>query len=325
MSFLRRVLYFLCLAGAIYGGYHGHVYYLRATYLPVRYPFISSNAFRHLATHYFDQPTRIWIDLTGQSFDPAAVNDGDIIFIKNGLYYMSRFFANIHPRIKARYILLSHNGDDPIPGIYENYLKDDKLVAWAGCNVNLPEHKKMIPVPIGIMGILNKKLPMECQEIWGKMLLDLRMGKIKKTNFFYNNISICTNFTERGKAVSAFKDKDFCFNAAVKPYGQYLPEMATFKFVLSPHGAGFDCYRTWEALMLGCIPVVKKSCLDGLYEGLPVLIVDDWSEATKEFLEQKYVEMAQKMVRNEYCLEKLTIDYWAKVIVDRSTKLMEQR
>ena len=48
-------------------------------------------------------------------------------------------------------------------------------------------------------------------------------------------------------------------------------------FVPSPAGNGMDCHRTWEALYLGCVPVVVKSefCGD---ESWPILVVDDWTE-----------------------------------------------
>ena len=34
---------------------------------------------------------------------------------------------------------------------------------------------------------------------------------------------------------------------------------AQFAFVASPPGNGFDCHRTWEALILGCIVIVQNS------------------------------------------------------------------
>jgi hypothetical protein len=51
-----------------------------------------------------------------------------------------------------------------------------------------------------------------------------------------------------------------------------------YAFVISPHGNGLDCHRTWEALCLGCIVIVKKSPIDTLYTDLPVLIIDNWSD-----------------------------------------------
>lgn len=48
-------------------------------------------------------------------------------------------------------------------------------------------------------------------------------------------------------------------------------------FVPAPAGNGLDCHRTWEALYLGCIPVVlrKEYCGDNSW---PVMVVDSWDE-----------------------------------------------
>ncbi len=50
--------------------------------------------------------------------------------------------------------------------------------------------------------------------------------------------------------------------------------MAESKFVLSPPGFGEDCYRTWEAVLLGAVPIVRRSPLQQLYDGAPVVVVD---------------------------------------------------
>ena len=59
---------------------------------------------------------------------------------------------------------------------------------------------------------------------------------------------------------------------------------ADFLFEISPQGNGLDCYRTWEALLLQTIPIVRSSTLDPLYDGLPVAIVDSWEDVTVERL-----------------------------------------
>lgn len=50
--------------------------------------------------------------------------------------------------------------------------------------------------------------------------------------------------------------------------------VAKSKFVLSPPGFGEDCYRTWEAVLLGAVPIVRRSPLQQLYDGAPVVVVD---------------------------------------------------
>jgi hypothetical protein len=86
----------------------------------------------------------------------------------------------------------------------------------------------------------------------------------------------------------------------------YLNELASCKFVLSPRGNGIDTHRTWETLYLGSIPIVKTSSLDPMYEGLPVLIVQNFEDITERFLEEKYEEMSH----TTYNLQRLNSSYW---------------
>ncbi len=86
--------------------------------------------------------------------------------------------------------------------------------------------------------------------------------------------------------------------------------MAKYRYVLSPFGNGLDCHRTWETLLVGAIPVVKTSTLDAMYEGLPVIIVDDWSQVSPDFLEQKYQELQTRKMKKE----KMFMPYWLDLI-----------
>ena len=81
-------------------------------------------------------------------------------------------------------------------------------------------------------------------------------------------------------------------------------KMAKYKYVISPFGNGLDCYRTWEALALGCIPIIRSSGLDSLFKGLPVMIVNSWSEVTREKLDTFVPDYSQ--------IEKITLDYWMR-------------
>jgi hypothetical protein len=86
--------------------------------------------------------------------------------------------------------------------------------------------------------------------------------------------------------------------------------MIKYTFVLSPQGNGIDCHRTWEALCLGCYPIVKTSGLDPLFDDLPVWIVKEWTDVTAENMKQKESEFNSK----EFKLEKLTLKYWQQLI-----------
>jgi hypothetical protein len=80
--------------------------------------------------------------------------------------------------------------------------------------------------------------------------------------------------------------------------------------VVSPPGEGLDCHRTWEALCLGCIPILISTPLDDMFEGLPVLIVKSWSDVTRELLDRTVSEYSKK----EWCLDKLYLNYWLEQI-----------
>jgi hypothetical protein len=82
-----------------------------------------------------------------------------------------------------------------------------------------------------------------------------------------------------------------------------------YAFSISPPGNGLDTHRTWEDLSLGCIVIVKTSPLDPLYEGLPVVIVNDWAEITQENMDLWLQKYADAFTNPSY-REKLTTRYW---------------
>jgi hypothetical protein len=85
-------------------------------------------------------------------------------------------------------------------------------------------------------------------------------------------------------------------------------EQTKYAFVVSPPGEGLDCHRTWEALCLGCIPILLSTPLDDMFEGLPVLIVKNWSDVTSNLLAQTIEDYRTR----EFNMEKLGLSYWVK-------------
>jgi len=100
------------------------------------------------------------------------------------------------------------------------------------------------------------------------------------------------------------------------PRSQTWVKQAQYAFVASPSGAGMDCHRTWEALVLGCVPIVKQSGITELFEDLPVIVVNDWSEVTKSLLDTKHHEMALQT----FDFSKLLMSYWKHQIASNGVK-----
>jgi len=261
-------------------------------------PFISGDTFRSIADHIYDETT--------STFDVQRVTPGDIIFVN--LSHLDDFFSKVHPQLNAPYILISHNHDYSAPGNHRHILDDEKLIAWFTQNPDLVGHSKLIPIPIGLS---NRRyhLHKEPDKILQQVLQNIPNSS-EKTYLLYVNFNVHTAPTVRQPVYDFFTRLSFCSWASNRLYKEFLIDLSRAKFVLSPHGNGLDAHRTWEALYMGSFPLVKTSSLDPLYEDLPVLIVNDWSEISVEFLERKYFELRQ----GSYKKEKLYFDFWYQKI-----------
>lgn len=260
---------------------------------PASVPFISGDTFRSIANHIYDE--------TSQKLQGSQVQHGDTVFVNTGR--LQRFFTYVHPAIQHPYILITHNHDDPAPGKFKNMLDDPKLVAWFAQNPDIADHPKLIPIPIGVA---NKHWDINRGHDAMMLKLQSQIAGTKKNYLLYVNFVIETAPAVRKPLYDFFKTRRFCSFAKNRPYATYLMDLMHAQFVLSPPGNGLDCHRTWETLYMGSFPVVQSSTLDPLFKDLPVLIVKDWAEVTRELLEKTYVEFSAK----KFDYRKLYFDYW---------------
>lgn len=239
----------------------------------------------------------------GITFDPSQVKKGDLIFLR--ARYTQKFFEQVVPRIQEPFIIIAHGEYlDGCQDYFSHYLDHPKLMAWFGTHPCSLAHRKFHPIPLGVWPhrpLYQKKAEM------ASLFAQLRATHKKK--LVYANFADWVH-PERKKVKDLFADQAYCTFRSRIPFVEYLHEMAEHKFTFSPRGLGPDCYRTWEALLVGSIPIVRRSHLDPMYEGLPVLIVDEWEIIDQQFLEKKYEEMTAK----NYDLRKLSIEYWLQEI-----------
>lgn len=258
--------------------------------------YISCQTFRQCADFIVDKPHK---------FDNSKVQAGDIIYVEGGV--LQAFFFQCHPRIAFPYILITHWSDVGMPGSGASKLDDSKLIAWFAINVE-KVHPKLTPIPIGVN--YNKRSGLE--------IAVKKANETAKSHLLYMNFNLSTYPHERKPVFKLFHGKSFCYESNVKSFEDYAKDLAASKFVLSPRGAGLDCFRTWEAIYMGSFPVVRSSSLDPLLEDLPVLIIDDWKQVTEEFLNLKYEELKNKT----YNMEKLTPEYWIHMIQQKKIEYL---
>jgi hypothetical protein len=243
---------------------------------------------------------------------------------------ISIFATKYAPNIKNKIILVTNDSDFDAPvfdkpvgkgdeinkeGIL-NFLNSDYCVVWFTQNCTL-NHPKVVPIPIGMdYHTFSRQLSPVRQE---QILIDIKQN----SRPFYERIVQCYgnfHFSMDNKYYTS--DRYDCLNSVKSSLTYYekvqiqrtetWENQRLFAFVLSPAGGGLDCHRTWEAIALGCIPIVKRWNLpiDTVYDDLPVLIVNEWSDITEELL----ISTINYFKGKKFNYNKLFLNYWVKLI-----------
>ena len=242
---------------------------------------------------------------------------------------IKNFIDNLLPSIKQSFILVSGDCDETIPNEileyrkFKQFLNDDRLIHWFSQNMT-SIHKKITKIPIGLDYHTLTTTP-----LWGpikscKEQEKTLLNNIKNSQpFWKRQIKCYANFHFSVNTKLGYDRKD-AIEKINKEIVYYEPNKVSrdetwnnqkeFAFVICPHGGGLDCHRNWEALCLGCIPIVKSSKIDSLYENLPVLIVDDWKLITKNLLNSTVNDFRKKWNNDGFNMEKLKLSYWVKLI-----------
>jgi len=253
-----------------------------------------------------------------------------IVFLKTELL---EEYVDILLSIRRKYILITASNDDTCVPYYEyppnndrmvektnEILKSSFLISWYTKNACIV-HEKIKPVPLGpkwqwqSTSFFGEDKP-ETLSILNKLCLTpekmFKNTNLKPNLLYFNFTAWTTNEPKfkshtniRNQVIDDLKNKGFQYNENTE-FESYMNELATYKFCVSPPGRGIDTHRTWEALMIGTIPIILSSPLNDLYKTLPCIVVDDFSIITKEFLNEKYKEIIEK----EYDYSILYSEYW---------------
>ncbi len=263
----------------------------------------------------------------------VAQADSPVIFVESGLVFP---FLEALAGLREPFTLVTTSNDDLCmpylhqpcrsPSIAEatrRLLDHDQLLAWFTKNPCLT-HPKLRPLPLG------PKWQWRTQRFFGESkavhhalfegigfqprerFLDRDSVKTKLLYFNFGDTSSEPFYRDHAGVRAAIKSAlcpRFPWNPS-EPFDGYLRTLAEHRFCLSPPGRGIDTHRTWEALMVGTIPIVQSSALDSLFENLPVLIVNDWSVVTESYLAASFDRLSSR----EYSFEELYSPYWRKLL-----------
>jgi|ETNvirenome_6_85_1030632.scaffolds.fasta_scaffold00873_9 hypothetical protein len=256
------------------------------------YPYVTGMGFRNRAHMIFDEFHQ----------EPAGKikADGDVVFIKTD--YVATFFNDQMPHIKHNIKIITHNSALGIDYRYLPFLNHHRIIKWYAQNANF-EHSRLTSVPLGLSN--SRWLHGNVEDV-----KEVVADDTSKQHLVHMNFDLSTNPEKRTPVFDRFVNQDYVLHTDPKPFKEYLYDLKGCKYTLSPPGAGNDCHRTWEAIIVGTIPIIEKTHNMSFYEGLPVLMVDDWSNVTLDLLEEKYEEIIDKKNNTSYT----ELQHWVEEI-----------
>ena len=274
---------------------------------------------------YLPVPDDIQLSKLTNDILPCLQNNTSIFVDTSDL---GRFFGEFHERISINYILITGDSDLSCPIHLVNshssllnqiFARKTRIIHWFAMNCDLGNNKQwkqsniFTCIPQGISQWSDQRYFMQ--------LVSGKDDSIHNTDLKTNNYWVYTSFGVLHapkyrqplfelSCSGRLKNISKCFyQKSIDLWTHYI-SVGRSKFVFSPPGMGMDCYRTWEALYLGSIPIVINSSLDAIFEQLPVLIVDDYQMITFDFLKTVY----ENMTKDTYDYRRLYKGYWQRKI-----------
>jgi len=184
----------------------------------------------------------------------------------------------------------------------------EEIAIWYTTNLNC-EHPKIRLIPFGI----NHDGP-EAEAIEFVSGRNNNKGKLLYLNFQDNSVErmLCRRVYSQQKWVTVIPQPNL-------PYWEYLNQLSQHVFCLVPISCGIDCYRIWECLYLGVIPILQDNYFGRtlLSYDLPVLVVDNIYNLSEDLLRKVSKEFSFPTEISE----KAKLSYWRNTILNDANKI----
>ena len=91
---------------------------------------------------------------------------------------------------------------------------------------------------------------------------------------------------------------------------EYWRDVSRYQYAISPWGNGKECGRSYELLALGVVPIMHRypGLTANAYEGLPVVIVNEWSEITPTNLAAWSQRLSDSFFSKKKFFDRIPID-----------------
>ncbi|CAB9510713.1 expressed unknown protein [Seminavis robusta] len=234
-----------------------------------------------------------------------------IIQVDNHLKPMAYFWRKIRPHIKVPYILISAGSDADSPQIKPQFIQDPLLLKWYGTNPNTQAYRKNPAFMRGVqeqhkfvpmnLGLSRQNFPKQEQHLLPYLQLTnftnpfLFASNKERWDFaahplqdFDQEVFVQFGMTSvHRRTLWALlcppknNDEQHTGGASCNPDTGKLTvhniytDLSQYRFGVSPPGVGWDCFRTYEMLLLGVIPILEDRgpISRQLFAGLPVVFI----------------------------------------------------
>jgi hypothetical protein len=251
--------------------------------------FITGNKFKSICDYILDE----------KGFHKTSnSNSIPIYFIKTD--YIGIFLAEYQPKVP--YKIITHNSNHHVTHHYKGVFDNRNLISWWGQNIDF-DHPRLKSIPIGI-----------ANEMWphgNEYVLSNRINSPKKKNkIIYANFSIDKNKKEKAYCSEILKKQGVVLNERTS-FPNYLDQLSSAFFCISPKGNGIDSHRIWESLYLKTIPIVTESVNGKFYENYPIYKIKSWDSFDSSIFDENLYHN----IMSKYDSYKLDIDYYYNLIL----------
>ena len=265
--------------------------------------------------------------------DPARYADiraGEIVWVR--LSWLPAFVRQVLPLIRAPFVLATGDSDSSVPSelpdLARPILASPYVIRWFAQNHDGAAPERMAPIPIGIDFHSMAERPIWDEAVASPSRQEATLTAIaarlqpleRRDPHVYIDFGwdasnrrdpspVGARLVESRRAIvtrlRGRRDAVVCQTTQL-PRSEMWRRRGQYAAVLSPHGGGLDCHRTWEALALGHLVLVPSSGLDPLFESLPVVPLRSWTEVTGAHL----ARWLSTHAGDTHARERLTSRYW---------------
>lgn len=250
-----------------------------------------------LASQYFDLHISEYIKngtipFHNYKWDLNNLKNNEVLFIKSDVlcnkHFVNTFIYEIENKIKKNIILVSGVSDLSVPQDLFNKIVNCKyILKWYTTNP-IKDHEKVEFLPIGFAekNRINGNeftLYSAHKELFNTTKDDsIYISYHGNSNPYRNNI-----IKELSKYTNVIVEKNKL------DFKDYLIELSKHKFSVCIEGNGIDVHKTYESLLVGSIPIIKKSGSISWFKkyGLLGITINNWknfNSTEPDFFENYY-------------------------------------